>query len=108
MCHNSGPTCTSTYYVYSQGRPSPPETMMHFPPCFRFPPYFRNIFELSRKKFKFYLFPKTFLTFIRQNSFFWSSTTNFELPPYFRCFSTFPRYAKIILSPLLLQISPLF
>ena len=86
--------------VFTQGRPSPPETMMHFPPCFRFPPYLRKIFGLSTNFLHFYLFAKNFLTFIRQNfwwPFFKSSTTNFEFPP---CF------AKIILSPLLLQISP--
>src|SRR6218665_4208562 len=41
-----------------QGRPSPPETMMHFPPCFRFPPYFpcfSTFPPVSRKLF----FPPT-------------------------------------------------
>ena len=28
-----------------QGRPSPPETMMYFPPCFRFPPCFQNFLD---------------------------------------------------------------
>src|SRR6218665_3934112 len=45
-----------------QGRPSPSETMMHFPPCFRFPPIFENFsnsyknvpnFTFSRKNSSF-------------------------------------------------------
>jgi len=38
----------------------PPETMMHFPPCFRFPPYFRKILRLRGKFPKFYLFREIF------------------------------------------------
>src|SRR6218665_1876870 len=40
-----------------QGRPSPPEAMMHFPLCFRFPPIFENFSDsvenvtCSRKDF---------------------------------------------------------
>ena len=49
----------------------PPETMMHFPPCLRFPPYVRTIFRLCGKCSQFYLFPKNFSIFIRQN-FWWT------------------------------------
>src|SRR6218665_68575 len=35
--------------VCQAGASIPPETMMHFPLCFRFPPYFRKIFVLSEK-----------------------------------------------------------
>src|SRR6218665_4063657 len=52
---------------HTQGQSIPPETMMHFPPCFRFPPYLRTIFGLSTNFLHFYLFAKNFLTFIRQN-----------------------------------------
>src|SRR6218665_3547750 len=102
------------YYTKScqctQGRPSPPETMMHFPPCFRFPPYFRKIFGLSEFFYNFtfslkilYFLPPNFLM-----TFFLVINHKFRIfPPYFRCFSTFPPcFAKIILSPLLLQIFP--
>src|SRR6218665_385300 len=46
----------------TQGRPCiPSETMMRFPPCFRFPPYFRKILGLSEFFLQFYLFPKNFI-----------------------------------------------
>src|SRR6218665_1561851 len=61
-------------YTFGSGASIPPETMMHFPPCFRFPPYFRKIFGLSENCLQFYLFPTNFLTFIRQNYLF---PTNF-------------------------------
>jgi len=31
------------------GASIPPETMMHFPPLFQIPPYFRKFFGLSEK-----------------------------------------------------------
>src|SRR6218665_3872572 len=64
-------------------------------PCFRFPPYFQTLRKI------FTILP--FLIFIRRNFlrfFLKLSTTNFEFPPYFPCFSTFPPcFAKIIISP---------
>ena len=70
-----------------QGRPSPSETMMHFPPCFRFPPYFRNIFGLSDKFLQKILefLPTKFLM-----TFFLVIDHKFRISPLFRCFSTFP------------------
>ena len=47
----------------------PLESMMHFPPCFRFSPISEKIFWLWGTFFKFYLFPKNFFIFIRRN--FW-------------------------------------
>ena len=52
-----------------QGRPSPPETMMHFPSLFQISPYFWKIFGLWRKCSQFDFFPENFLIFIRLN--FW-------------------------------------
>ena len=48
----------SKYWGYGSGASIPPETMMHFPPSFRFHPYFWDIFRLCRKFSKFYLFTK--------------------------------------------------
>ena len=59
----------SLLHASAQGRLHPPEAMMHFPPCFRFPPYFRKILRLSGKSQKFNLSQKKFLISIRQN--FW-------------------------------------
>ena len=63
--------------------------MMHFPPCFRFPPYFRKIFGLSEKFLQFYLFPTNCLTFIRQNfwwPFFLVIDHKFRISPLFSLF----------------------
>src|SRR6218665_913546 len=49
-----------------QGRPSP-EAVMHFPPVSDLHPYFRKILRLCGKLKKFYIFPKKFPIFIRQN-----------------------------------------
>ena len=46
------------WHFPSSGASIPPETMMHFPPCFRFPPIFEKLL-------KFYLLPKNLLIFIR-------------------------------------------
>ena len=73
-----------------------------FSPLCQIFPYFREIFRLCGKFPEFYLFPKIFSIFIRQN-FWWI----FEFLLYFPCFSTFPLcFAKIIISPLLWQIYP--
>jgi len=68
-----------------------------FPPCFRFPPISEKFFRLRGKFPQIDLFPKMFrfssakisadLLFIH-----WLMATNFEFPPCFRCFSTFPPY----------------
>src|SRR6218665_1697322 len=74
-----------------QGRPFPPETMMHFPPCFRFPPILEQ-FSDSDKKFHNLTFSRKISLFSSSeisDDLFWSSTTNFEFSPYFLCFSTF-------------------
>ena len=63
----------------------PPETMIHFVLCFRFPPYFREMSRLCGKFSKFYLFPKIFSIFISQN-FLWPFS---NFPSYFPCFSIF-------------------
>jgi len=58
-----------------------------FPPCFRFSPNFRKNFRLCGKFSEFYLFPKKFSIFIRQN-FWWPFFSHrpqiyFEFPPIF-------------------------
>src|SRR6218665_2826322 len=51
--------------MYTQGRPSPHETMMHFPPLFQISPLFSKHFQTSQENFhKFSLFTKNFLIFI--------------------------------------------
>ena len=61
--------CFSQFNLaYTQGRPSPWDHDA-CSPCFRFPPYFREIFRLRRKFCKFYLSRKIVSIFIRQN--FW-------------------------------------
>src|SRR6218665_2294838 len=67
--------------VHSQGHPSPPETMMHFPPCFRFRPLFSKNFQTRRKIFTILPFPDKFLDF---------HPPKFLMTPYFPCFNTFP------------------
>jgi len=49
-------------FVCGQGRPFPPEAMMHFP-LFQISPYFRQIFRLCGKFSKFYLSPEKFVRF---------------------------------------------
>src|SRR6218665_2218434 len=66
-----------------QGRPSHPETMMHFPPMFQISHPIFEKFSDSGKFSQFYLFPKNFLIFICRNF-------------------------LLLFFPLLLQISPLF
>src|SRR6218665_3070066 len=41
----------------------PPETMMHFPPCFRFSPLFSKTFQTLREIFTILPFPKKFSSF---------------------------------------------
>src|SRR6218665_310534 len=104
--------CSGSSTIATRGV-HPPETMMHFPPCFRFPPVSEK-FSDFQKFFTIVPFPEKFLDFHPPKflmTFFYSSTTNSEFPlfSYFCCFSTFPPcFAKIILSPLFLQSFPLF
>ena len=72
----------------------PPEAMMHFPPCFRFSPtYFLKNFRLE-------IFLNFWWPFFSHRP----QISNF--PPIFPVSVHFPPYfAKIIISPLLLQIS---
>ena len=60
---------TTLYRRRAQGRPYPPEAMMHFSPYFRFSFLFPKFFQTARKIFKIWPFPKNFSIFIRQN--FW-------------------------------------
>src|SRR6218665_1259431 len=53
----------------TSGAPIPPETMMHFCPGFRIPPYFREISQTSSKIFHILPFPKNLSIFIRKK--FW-------------------------------------
>ena len=48
--------------LYTQGRPSPPETMMHFPPVSDFPPIFKKLSD-SEENFKNLSFPENFFDF---------------------------------------------
>ncbi len=72
--------------------------MMHFPPVSDFHPYFRKILRLCGKFTKFYLFPKKFPIFIRQN-FWWPALTNF--PPVFGKFISVLHALRVIFFPLL-------
>ena len=59
-----------------------------FPPCFRFPSYFRKKFRLCGQFLQFYLFQKNFSIFIRQN-FWWPFSVidhKFRISPYFSLF----------------------
>ena len=83
------------------GASIPPKAMMHFPPCFRFPPLFPKNFLIPWKISQILPFPDFFSIFIRRN-FLWPFLVidhKFWILPYFE---------EIILSPLLLQISPCF
>ena len=62
-------------YYFDAGASIPPEAMMHFSPCFRFPPLFSINFQTQ------------------------SSTTNVEFPPNFPGFSTFPSVSRKLLFP---------
>ena len=79
----------------------PPEAMMHFPPVSDFPSISEKIFRFRWKFSRCYLFKKI-LIFICKN-FWWLFcqviTTNFELPLYFCCFSTFPPISGKLLFP---------
>ena len=93
------------------GASIPSETMMHFPPCFRFPPYFRKIFGLWGKFLQILPFPEKFLDFHPPKflmTFFLVIDHKFRIPPYFPWFNTFPLcFAKTIISiPTLTKFPP--
>ena len=99
-------------HVCRQGRPSPPETMMHFPPCFRFPPYSEKFSDFLQI-FTILPFPEKFLDFHPPKflmTFFLVIDHKFRISTYFPCFNnTFPPcFAKIILSPYFYKFSPYF
>ena len=89
------------------GASIPPETMMHFLPVSDFPPYFRKIFGLSENFLQFYLYPKHFLTFIRQN-FWWLFCHRPQISNFLPIFAVsiyFPPVSrKLFFRPLLLHI----
>ena len=88
----------------------PLQAMMHFPPCFRYPPCFRKICQTPQKIVPILPFLKKNLGFHPPKflmTFFLVIDHKFRISPLFSLFSTFPPcFAKIILSLLLLQISP--
>src|SRR6218665_3602917 len=89
----------------------PSEGMMHFPPCFRFPPIFeKNLnFVENVRNVNFSRKISRFSSAKISDDPFLSSTTNFEFPPYFPGFSTFPPcFAKIIISPYFDKFPPCF
>src|SRR6218665_893367 len=79
----------------------PPRDHDAFPPCFRFPPYFRKIFGLSEFFYNF--------TFSRKISslssakisddFFLVINHKFRISSYFRSFSTFPPVSRKLFFP---------
>src|SRR6218665_1551685 len=76
--------------------------MMHFPPCFRFLPYFSKNFHTLWKIFTILPFPEKFLDFHPPKflmTFFKSSTTNFEFPPIFPVSVHFPTVSRKLLFP---------
>jgi len=85
--------------------------MMHFQSTLFqiFPQFPRNFSDSVENFHKFYLFRKEISIFIRQN-FWWLFLVinhKFLISPYFRPFSLSLPLSKKIISPLLLQISPL-
>ena len=110
------------FFISVTGASIPPEAMIHFPSVSDFPCFWKKI-QTLRKIFtilplpdKFFDFhPTKFLItfFLVIDHKFRTFLPIFEFSPYLLCFSTFPstfppRFAKIIISPLLLQISPVF
>ena len=81
-----------------------------FFPLFQISPLFSKKFRTLRKIFKTSWFSSAEIS----DDLFLVIDHKFRISPYFRCFSTFskkyyfPCFAKIIISSLLLQISPLF
>ena len=76
----------------------PSEAMMHFLPCFRFPPYFRDIFWTSCKIFPNWPFSKTFSIS--------SAKISDDFFVIHHKFLVFPLFRKIFNFPLLLQNFP--
>ena len=78
--------------------------------CLRFPPVSEKNFRFREIFSKFYLFPNFFsFSSVQISHDFFNHQLQCWISPYFACFSTFPPYfAKIIISPLLLEISLCF
>jgi len=79
----------------------PPWDRDALPPLFQISPYFRKIFGLSEFFLQFYLFPKNFLTFIRQN-FWWLFLViahKFRLSPLFSLFRHIPPFTTSLDNP---------
>jgi len=100
------PKLFCTYFIHViPGASIPPETMMHFPLCFRFSPYFPKIFRLCGKFSKCYLFPKFFSIFICQN-FWWPCLV---IDPLFSLFQHIsPLFCENYYFPPTLKNSPMF
>src|SRR6218665_4201614 len=84
--------------------------MMHFPPCFRFPPIFEE-FSGCGKFSTFYLFPKKFSNFIRQNKFLMTFFSHrpqiYNFPPIFPVSVHFPLFRENYYFPPTFTNSPL-
>src|SRR6218665_3573765 len=81
----------------------PFEAILHFPPCFRFPPYFRQIFRLCGKFPKCYLFSKKI-----SDDLLLVMDHKFRISPYFSCFSTFPPVSGKLVFPYFHKSPPCF
>ena len=92
----------SCFVLWScQGRPSPPEAMMHFPPLFQIPPIFEKVLDFSRKNYPFSSAK------ISDDLFFSHQPQISDFPPILPVLVHFPPDSqKIIISPHLLPISP--
>ena len=89
----------------------PPWDHDAFPPCFRYPPYFRKMFRLWGKFSQFYLFSKNFLIFIRRNFrwLFFSHRPQTSNSPPFSLFQYISLcFAKIIIPPYFDKFPSLF
>ena len=98
--------------IFVQGRPSPLRPWCIFPPCFRFPPLFSKNLKILWKIWKILPFPEKISDFHPPKflmTFFSHRPQILNFPPILPLLVHFPPWlAKIIISPLLSQISPLF
>ena len=81
----------------------PPEAIIHFPPCFRFPPIFDK-FSDSEENFQNFTFSRKFFRFSSakiSDDLFQLSTTNFEFPPIFPVSVHFTLFRENYYFPLL-------
>src|SRR6218665_1373712 len=76
-----------------QGRPSPTETMMHFPPLFQISLLFSKKFQTLRKIFTILFFPEKFLDFSsaeNSDDLFLVINHKFQISPIFHVSLHFP------------------